>query len=342
MPPQPLAITVEVRRGDIVECRHRVHAAVREAGGALRAETTPPGLVTTFRSAAKPFQLLPLVERGHADAWGFTDEQLAVMAASHTGSPYHLDLVRGILARAGLDERHLACGYHDPLDPTSLEHVRRRPGDRSALYNNCSGKHAGMLCLARSEGWPVEGYALPDHPLQQLMKRTVAECCGVAEGEVGTAVDGCSVVVFAVPLAAMALGYARLAAASDAGGPRERALARIRRAMQSFPQATGGEARFSTALMEAAGGRVVAKGGAEGLECIGVPQSGWGIAVKVEDGATRAVAPAVIALLEAFDVLPAQAIAALGPHHRPELLNAAGMRVGRLEPVLNAISPVAG
>jgi len=337
-----LSIEVEVRRGPIVECRHRVQAAVRGANGDRHAETSDAALVTTFRSAAKPFQLLPLVERGHADRWGFSEEELAVMAASHTGSTYHLGLVRGILARAGLEERHLACGYHDPIDAEQFAHLQRHPEERSPLHNNCSGKHAGMLCLARSEGWPLEGYHRPEHPLQQLMLRTVAECCGVAPETVQTGIDGCSVVVFAVPLPAMAVGYARLAAASPSGAARDSALARIRGAMQAFPQATGGSARFSTALMEAAGGRLVAKGGAEGLECIGVPGRDLGIAVKCEDGATRAVAPAVIALLEALELVPAAVTGALESWRRSVIHNAAGLEVGHLETALRVSATVVG
>jgi L-asparaginase II len=160
---------------------------------------------------------------------------------------------------------------------------------------------------------------------------------------VETGIDGCSVVVFAVPLHAMARGYARLAAA-DAGSSqaRDRALARIRIAMQSFPQATGGAMRFSTALMEAGERRLVAKGGAEGLECIGVPGRNLGLAIKVEDGATRAVAPAVIALLESLDLLPAPVLQSLASWRRSVFHNAAGLEVGHLEPVLRVSTPVAG
>lgn len=336
-----LSIEVEVRRGPIAESRHRIQAAVCDAAGTVRASTDRSGGITTFRSAAKPFQLLPLVERGHAREWGFSDEELAIMAASHTGSAYHLELVRGILERAGLEPRHLACGYHEPLDPESLERVRREPDERSPLYNNCSGKHAGMLCLARSEGWPLEGYHLPGHPLQQLMRRTVAEVCGVVPDDVAIAVDGCSVCVFGLPLAAMARGYAVLASARPAGSDRERALDRIRRAMMSHPAATGGAARFSTALMEACGGRIVAKGGAEGLECVGLPESGLGVAVKVEDGASRAVGPAAIAVLESLGAIPASS-AALDGLRSPPIHNAVGAEVGHLVALLTAAAPAGG
>src|SRR5262245_5127257 len=170
-----VSLQVEVRRGAILESRHRIEAAVVDVDGRLHASTEEPRLVTSFRSAAKPFQLLALVERGHADRFGFTDEQLAIMAASHTGSAYHRKLVTTILDRIELGPEHLACGYHDPIDAEALAEVRAHPERRSPLHNNCSGKHAGMLALALAEGKPVEGYERPEHIVQQLALRSVAE-----------------------------------------------------------------------------------------------------------------------------------------------------------------------
>jgi L-asparaginase II len=260
------------------------------------------------------------------------------MAASHTGSPEHVALVAGMLARMGLSERHLACGYHEPLDHRSLARVRVHPETRSAVYNNCSGKHAGMLCLALSEGWPVEGYQRPEHPVQQLMRRTVAEVCGLEPESVAVAVDGCSVSVFGLPLHAMARAYARLAAAAADQGPRERALHRIRCAMCAHPWAVGGEGRFSTLLMERTGGRLVAKGGAEGLECVGLPARRLGLALKCEDGQARGLAPATLALLEHLGDLSDGERARLGESRRPLVRNHAGLEVGALEAVVEELA----
>jgi L-asparaginase II len=337
-----MQLDVVVWRGPIAEARHRVQAVVSDARGVMSAGTSAPDTPTTFRSAAKPFQLLPLVERGHAANWGFRDEELAVMAASHTGSPYHIALVQGILGRIGLSHYHLACGYHDPLDHGSLTHLAAHPEERTALYNNCSGKHAGMLALALSEGWPIEGYERAEHPLQQLMRVTVAELCGLAPESLAVGVDGCSVSVFGAPLSAMARSFARLAAARPGSDVRETALNRIRGAMLEFPVATGGDARFSTVLMQAAQGRLVAKGGAEGLECVGVPARGLGVALKCEDGGTRAVAPAVVALLDKLGLLDAEALALLETWRAPVIKNVAGLEVGRLEPQLLELQPIAG
>jgi L-asparaginase II len=340
-----LRLDVVVWRGGIPESRHRVQAAVCDPEGRLEAATNDPARLTTFRSAAKPFQLLPLVERGHADRWGFGDEELAVMAASHTGSAAHVARVSAILDRLGLTHRDLACGFHEPLDAASLARVRGGEDPRLSLYNNCSGKHAGMLCLALSEGWPVEGYEKPDHPVQQLMRRTVAEMCGLEPEALLVAVDGCSASVFGVPLAAMARAYARLAAARAEGDDRERALDRIRAAMTRHPWAVGGEGRLSTALMERGGergaGRMVAKGGAEGLECVGLPARRAGVALKCEDGQARAVGPATLAVLELLGELDAPALERLHEFRRPIVHNHAGLEVGSLEAVVQVLAPAA-
>jgi L-asparaginase II len=334
-----LALEVVVRRGEIAESRHRIQAALVDSRGRLVLATSDPHRVTTFRSAAKPIQLLPLVERGHAERWQWSDEHLAVMASSHTGSAHHIALVHEILGRLGLTGAALACGYHEPIDPDSRALLAGHPEERSPLYNNCSGKHAGMLCLALSEGWPAEGYEHPEHPVQQLMRRTVAELGGLEPPEVAVAVDGCSVSVFGLPLSSMARAYARLGAARAEGDDRERALARIRRAMQVFPRVAGGVGRFSTALMEAVSSRLVVKGGAEGLECVSLPETCQGLAVKCEDGQDRAVGPAVVAVLEHLGRLSEEELGRLGHWRRPRLQNHAGLHVGFLEANIEALSP---
>ncbi len=334
LPAMRLQIEAVVWRGAIAESRHRFQAAVCTPEGAMVAGTEAAGMTTTFRSAAKPFQLLPLVERGHAARMGFDDETLALMAASHTGSRYHVERVAAVLARLGLSAGDLACGYHEPLDPDSAARIRMHPEERSALYNNCSGKHAGMLALALAEGWPTAGYERADHPVQQLMRRTVGEMCGLGPEEVAVGVDGCSVSVFGLPLTGMARAFARLASARASaaapGGERERALARIRDAMLAFPRATGGTGRLSTELMERARGHLVAKGGAEGLECLGLPAAGLGIALKCEDGQSRALAPALVGVLERIEGLPAGELERLADLRTTTLRNHAGLEVGRL------------
>ena len=331
-------LEVVVRRGPVAESRHHLQCAAVDAQGTLVAGSARADLVTMFRSSAKPFQLLPLVERGHADRLGFGEEQLAVMAASHTGSRRHIELVTGILARLGLGPADLACGYHDPEDPASREDVLRGGLPRTALYNNCSGKHAGLLALAFSEAWPTEDYHRPEHPAQRLVQQTIAEICGVAPSSLEAAVDGCGLPVFALPLTAMARGYAVLASArADAADARTRALARIARAMGAFPYAVEGRGRTATALMEATKGRVVAKGGAEGLLLMGLTDRGLGIAIKCEDGTSRAVGPAAVAVLEQLGALADTERDTLAQLRRPKVTNVVGLEVGFIEAGLREV-----
>lgn len=332
-------LEVLVRRGSAVESRHRLQCAVVDAQGTLVEGTPNAGLVTMFRSSAKPFQLLPLVERGHADRMGFTDEQLAVMASSHTGSRYHLQLVSGILSALGPGPEALACGYHDPEDPASRDDVFRAGAPRTALYNNCSGKHAGMLALALAEGWPIEGYHRPEHPMQQLFRQVIADACGVPAASMEAGTDGCNLPVFALPLPAMARGYARLAAArADAADARTRALARIVRAMGAHARTVEGDGRTATQLMAATAGRIVAKGGAEGLLLAALTDRGLGVAIKCEDGASRPLAPAAIAVFERLGALAPAELAALELLRRPVVRNVVGAEVGALEPSLREVA----
>jgi L-asparaginase II len=298
-------------------------------------------MVTTFRSAAKPFQLLALVERGHAERFGFGDEQLAVMAGSHTGSAHHVELVRGILARIGCTADDLACGFHEPEDPGSLAAIRAGTSGPSPLYNNCSGKHAGLLALARAEGWPIAGYLRPGHAVQVLMRRNVAEACGVAPESLVTAVDGCGVVVFALPLLAMARGYAVLAEAVRRPAPdaRTRALARIARAMTAHPRTVEGQGRVSTSIMEATSGRLLAKCGAEGLQLVALTDRGQGLAIKCVDGAQRATGPATVAALAHLGMLSAAELAHLATTRTTVVRNVAGHEVGEITAEIGVVAP---
>lgn len=329
-----LELEVVVWRGAIAESRHRTELAVASPDGALRMASAHPRTVTTFRSAAKPFQVLPLVERGHLDRWGFNEEQLAVMCASHSGSAYHIALVRGILERLGLDERAFACGYHEPQDPAMREFVIAHPDQRSGIWNNCSGKHAGMIALARHRGFPVSGYANPDHPIQRLVLTEVARWTGLKEAAVPHATDGCGVPSFALPLRAMALAWSRLGAALAgdriANYPREsqQAAARLMESMRAEPFLIAGTARLDTELASAAAGRVIAKVGAEGVYCATIPEQRLGLALKVEDGATRCLNPALLGLL---DVLLPGTVKDLDEQRRPGIRNTLGKDVGHIE-----------
>jgi L-asparaginase II len=262
------SITVAVLRGETVESRHRVHA-VAVQDGTVVAEVGDGSLVTFMRSSAKPIQALPLT-RALPE---LEEEELAIACASHLALPEQLEAVRSLLRRAPAGEDELECGpAGDPPAP---------------INHNCSGKHAGMLALCRAHGWDSRGYRLPSHPCQHAMQAEVARAADLDEAELETAIDGCGVVTFALPLERMALSFARLERLD--GGDR------VAAAMRARPALIRGPDGVDTTLMRAHEGWI-AKGGAEGLMCAAGPR-GLGLALKVEDGESRAVGPALAAFL---------------------------------------------
>ncbi|MGZ8456667.1 MAG: asparaginase [Gemmatirosa sp.] len=324
-----LTLDVVATRGGVVESRHHVHAAVVDAAGRLVAAAGDPDTVTFWRSCAKPFQVMPLVETGGFDRAGWGDDQLALAGASHGGEPEHVAIAAGMLASLGLEEGDLACGPHEPLAARGIRVLRDSGMRPTRLHNNCSGKHAAMLARAVVEGWPREGYERLDHRVQRACTATVAEWAGVPQGDIACAVDGCGVPVYAMPLDAMARAYARLGAASHAG---DDVPARIVHAMRTRPFLVGGTDRFDTVLMEETDGELLAKIGAEGVHSVAVPARGLGFAVKVEDGAQRAQYPAVLRVLQAMDVLPATLPPRLAEFLTKPVRNTRGEVVGELVP----------
>ncbi len=287
-----------LRRGDLVESVHRGRYAVVDPNGEELDSLGDTEGYVYMRSSAKPFQALPIVFSGAADVFGFTDEELAVACASHNGEPRHLAAVRSILRRVGLSEDDLQNGLHPPMHAPSASRLAKTGEEPRAIHGNCSGKHAGMLAVCVHAGWDPAGYRDPEGPLQKLILRTVATVCGVEPGDVHLAGDGCGVPVFALPLERMALGFARLAAGGAEGFPNDlrEALGRVRDAMRAHPYLVAGTGRLDTKLME--GTNLVAKSGAEAVfAAASTADSPWGMALKVSDGAGRALAPAALGAL---------------------------------------------
>ncbi len=322
-----MSLDVVVTRGDVVESRHRVHAAVVDATGRILHSARDPHLVTWWRSCAKPFQVLPLVMEGGLEQLGWTSDELALACASHGGEPEHVALAGAMLAGLGLEEGDLACGPHEPLTSRGVRVLRESGHRLTRLHNNCSGKHAAMLARAAMHGWATEGYERAGHPVQDAARDTVAAWAGLAPDAVHVGVDGCGVTVFALPLANMALSYARLAAAANRG---EDAPARVVNAMTTNPFLVGGTDRFDTVLMEAFDGRVLCKVGAEGVHTLALVDREIGIAVKVDDGAPRAQHPAVMAVLAALGELPDELPDALREYTNRPIRNTRNDNVGEI------------
>jgi L-asparaginase II len=319
-------LRIEATRGDLVESVHRVSVAVVQADGRLVAEAGDPSQVTFWRSSAKPFQALPLLEDGAADAFGLTPPELALACASHSSEPAHLAVAAGFLRRIGASVDDLACGPHTPLSPVVADRVVREGIALTPLWSNCSGKHAGMLALARHHRWPTAGYNLPDHPVQRRILDEVARWAEVPAAEIRTATDGCTAVTFALPLTAMAGAWARFGSAPTPGP------ARLRSAVTAHPDLVAGTGRLCTELMAAWPGRVLAKVGAAGVYCAALPELGLGIALKVADGDWAAPAPALLAVLRALlgRAAPARGydLAPFALHAERPIANTRGATVG--------------
>jgi len=286
----PLAV---VTRGGLVESVHRGSLAVVTEGGSLLASAGDPRRPVWLRSSAKPFQLVPLLAGGGERRFALSTGAIALAAASHSGERRHTRLVAAMLREGGFTADDLHCGAHPPMHVPSARALVRSGDEPSPLHNNCSGKHAAMLLACRLYGLDPRGYWRPEHPLQERILAVVARTTGVPPSRIPRGVDGCSVPVFRVPLRALALGYARLFASRIPGESPEEAAARLRiaSAMAAAPGMVAGTGRFTTFLMRAYGGGLVAKEGAEGVYAVGVPRRGGGavgIALKIDDGSERA------------------------------------------------------
>ena len=311
-------VLVEVTRGGRVESAHRGAFAVIDAAGGIVLHEGDIDDAIFPRSAVKALQALPLVESGAADRYGLTDAEIALACASHSGEPAHVATARAVLAKTGREETCLECGAHWPYDARAARTLAAAGAEPVAAHNNCSGKHAGFICLACAHGDDPAGYVRPDHPAMRRVTAALAEATGTTLDTRNRGTDGCSIPTYAIPLRAIARAFARF---GTAGG----AAARIRAAVAAHPFMVGGTDRFDTVLMTALGARVFAKGGAEGVHCAALPELGLGIAIKCDDGGGRAAELVCAALVTRL--LDAEVPAAL---LRPELRNWNGIAVGAL------------
>jgi L-asparaginase II len=322
-------ILVEVTRGLLVESRHRGAVAVCDADGTLHLALGDVETPTFPRSAVKAMQAIPLIESGAADAFGLDETELAIACASHSGDKAHLATVRGLLAKAGLKETQLACGFHWPMSERASEELIRAGKNPSAIHNNCSGKHAGMLATAVYRRLDPAGYERPEHAVQEDIRRVLSEICGVPLDRRDMGIDGCSVPTFALPLAALATGFARLGSGKGLAGTRKEAAERLVRACIASPSLVAGEGRFDTVVMRDLGPNVFSKGGAEGVHCASLPALGLGVAVKIDDGTKRGAEHVLARLLS--ELVPG-ADRALQGRIDGELRNWLGLKVGRVRP----------
>jgi L-asparaginase II len=327
MPNSPAPL-IGVERGGVREATHFGHLASVDAAGRIYDRLGDPDVVAYFRSCAKPFQTIAGLRAEIVPRYGLTPEHIAIMSASHNGEPRHLAIVRDLLAHADLEEGALQCGAHWPYYEPAAAVVRREMAEPIAVFNNCSGKHAGMLTAARGLQAPLDRYLDLDHPVQRQIRATVAEFSGVPEADVRYGIDGCSAPNAAVPLRAMARAFATLVTSQN-----DYARAVVD-AMTSDPYLVGGTERFDTALMEATDGRLLAKGGAAGAHCTGDRRSGRGLALKLDSGDGTWTAVAVMAALSRLGWLEPAEADRLSRFARPPLRNVRHLEVGVVRPLL--------
>ncbi len=323
----------QVRRDAIVESQHRGHVVQVGPGGSVERAVGDPDVEVTLRSAVKPFALIALIESGAADDLRLSQPELAIMAASHTGQDLHVRTLQAVFRRAGVSQSLLACGSAGmPIDQVTAARLARDGEAPGPVRHMCSGFHAASLLLSRFAGWPLDGYDSVDHPSQVAARAAVARVFGVRPTALRTAVDDCGLATYAFPLVEVARAFCLLADPQGAARDATRAgvaapLERIRDAMVQAPEMVGGTGEvLDTNLMRVAAGRIVSKGGAEGLRGVGLlpgargdGSQSAGVAVRIEDGdgfgrANRSVTVEALAQVGGLDE---RAVRALATHHRP-------------------------
>ncbi len=325
----------QLTRGGIVESQHLGALALVDTEGNLIASAGDPQHVVFMRSSAKPFQALPLIESGAAAHFGLSLKQIALVCASHAGSQDHVKTAEAIQKAVGVDENDLQCGVHIPGDKEARRLLAIEGKDPRPNQHNCSGKHSGMLALARYLDQSTEHYLAFDHPVQSRILKTLAEMCAVSEDEIVLGVDGCSAPNYALPLAAAARGVARLADPEGLQDPLAKACRTVFEAMYKHPDMVSGHGRFDTRLMEIGGGRWISKAGAEGYQAVaiapgavGADSPAMGLVAKCADGSSRGVQPVTLAVLAEIDVLGETELAELSEFSARKLYNYSGIEVG--------------
>ena len=330
---------VEVTRGSIVESTHFGAFIVVDSKGSVIASQGNPDLLNYPRSSMKPFQALPFIERGGAEKFGLTDQEIAIICASHSGTDLHGSVLKEMHRKIGTTEADLACGVHWPGDSATRDAMKFAGETPTPFRHNCSGKHTGMLAHAKLRGSPIEDYLNPQHPVQVAIRETLAEMIEMSPDDMPLGIDGCSAPVYGIPLRNMAHATAKLADPWMLAEKRAQACRKITHAMMTHPDMIAGPGMFDTDLMTAGHGKVFCKGGAEGYQIIGVMPGvtgegapGLGIAFKISDGdnGNRARPSVSLALLAALGVLTEEELAQLSAYGNVPLTNWRGFLVGEI------------
>ena len=324
--------TVLVReyRADIMECAHSGHICIVNEEGKVKACAGDPQYVTFTRSSAKPLQAIPAIRAGLADHYHLTDQEIAIMTASHRGERVHQETVLSLVKKLGIDKSKLVCASSYPLDVEARDSMIRIGRDKSKLHHNCSGKHLGLLAYCQMQGLSLEGYEEPDHPVQQEVLSTVAYMSGLSTDEITLGTDGCGLPVFALPIQALATAYMKLACPDRIKNEEtRRAVETITKAMNTHPYMVAGSGRVDTLLLQDE--NIIAKGGFKGVYCFGLKKERLGIAFKVLDGSEEEWGYIAESILEQIGYGNKDTIDRLREAYTKELYNDGGQKVGRAE-----------
>ena len=329
---QPLVV---LTRSDKIESIHKGYICISDSQKHPKYCIGNPDSPVYLRSSAKPLQAVALVSSGALERFNITEEEVAIICASHSGEDFHRHTVKSILNKAGLSEQNLSCGVANPYNPDSLNQLIKSGQRPSQLYNCCSGKHAGMLLLCKYYGYPIKEYTEPNHPVQRLILQTLAELLDCSENALYRGIDGCGVPTYRMSVKQAAFLYSLLAQGARGSGRYKDCFQLIQQAMCKYPRMINGDKEFCTDLITHSEGKVLGKVGAEGIYCLAIPEEEMGVCIKVADGNERAVYPVAVHVMKQLGILGENTLKKLEQWAYPPIKNHKGNLVGYTIPVFD-------
>ncbi|MBB6217648.1 L-asparaginase II [Anaerosolibacter carboniphilus] len=334
---EPLAVAT---RNDYIESIHYGYITIVDASGKILYSLGDPKTKIFFRSSAKPIQAIPLLHSGAAEAFGFSLQEIALVCASHSGQEYHQQAAADILGRLQLEPKHLHCGIMFPYNEEEHRKILRNAAEPTVLHSSCSGKHAGILALAKYRGYSIDRYEDFSHPVQQEILEAIAYFTNENPEEIPMGKDGCGIPIYLLSMEKIALSYAKLIQWSkDSQQLYHRACKTVVDAMTQFPEMVGGDKEFCTELMQTTGSKIIGKVGSEAVYCLGIQEGSLGVCVKIIDGNERAIYPVVIEILKFLGILSNAELSKLRQWHRPILKNNLNETIGEIIPVFDLHVP---
>lgn len=321
----------EVMRSEMVESVHRGDVVVANSNGEILLQLGDAKRFTFLRSSAKPLQAMAVLQLGIAEKYALDLKEIAIIISSHSGEKEHIGILQQLIEKVGIQENLLECGIHEPINKEAARELLISNQAPSKLHCNCSGKHISLIAASKHLGLPVEGYTKMDHPLQKYIESTISDFGKIDVTKIRKGVDGCGAPVYAIPLENAALAYANICNENFSEGKYRKSQNYVLSAMTMYPKVIAGKGRIDSEIMKRFGDRVVCKIGAEGVYCAGIIGKGIGIAIKIDDGNSRAIGPVFLELLLKLKIITMEEINELKDFWRPLILNNKGENVGEIK-----------